>query len=401
MKFVVVQGQGMADEPIADLGGKTPLEVARTPHLDHLAARGILGLTRTIPRGVPAGSEVGTLSVLGYDPAHYSASRAPLEAVSLGVELGPEDVAFCLSLVTVEAVEGGDVMRDHTGGGVSTAEGAELAADLQRLLGGEGVEVHPGVRHRHLVVWRRGESRMRTIAPHALLAKPIAGALPTGPGADVLQALAARAQGILAEHPVCRARLERGERAPTGIWLWGQGRRPSLPTLRERFGVAGAVAAEVDLANGLGLVVGLARVEPRDPTGVDPDLRTRTAHALQSLAEREFLFLHVEGPDEAGHAGDPQRKVEAIERLDADVLGPLLEGLRQSGDDWRLLVMPDHPTPCGLRTHTDEPVPFIVYVGTDDRKTRTVARRYSERDARENGIFVPDGHTILGRLLRR
>jgi len=403
MKYVVLQGDGMADEPIAELGGKTPLEYARTPNLDHMASRGILGLTRTIPRGLPPGSDVGTMSVLGYDPARYHTGRSPIEAASMGVELGPDDVAFRMNLVTLESVEGGgEIMRDFAGGHPSREEGAAIVADLGTALGRDGLELHAGLSYRHLLVWRKGESRMRTTPPHDLTDKPVGRAFPDGPGADVLRDLIERSRPLLAEHARCQERRVRGERAPTAVWFWGQGKRPRLPTLRERFGVDGAVIAAVDLVNGLGVLAGLHRITVPGATGyLDTDFRAKAEYGLRALAERDFLFLHVEAPDECGHLGDPQKKVEAIENFDEKTVGPLLEGLRAMGGDWRVLVMPDHPTPCALKTHTADPVPFLVYVAADEQKPRALSRGYNERDARDQGIFIPDGHTLLERLLRR
>jgi 2,3-bisphosphoglycerate-independent phosphoglycerate mutase len=403
MKIVVLQGDGMADEPIADLGGKTPLEYARTPNLDQMAARGILGLTRTIPRGMPPGSDVGTMSVLGYDPGRYHTGRSPIEAASLGVELGPNDVAFRCNLVTLETPEGGvEIMRDFAAGHPPTPEAAEIVLDMNRALAHDGLEFHPGVSYRHLLVWRNGEHRMRTTPPHDLTDKPVAGHFPEGPGADVLRNLMEQSRTFLAEHPLCRERLARGERAATSIWLWGQGLRPRLPTLHERYGIDGAVIAAVDLVNGLGVLAGLHRIAVPGATGfLDTNYRGKAEYGLRALAERDFLFLHVEAPDEGGHMGDPRKKVEAIERFDELVVGTILEGLRQSDGEWRVLVMPDHPTPCALKTHTDDPVPFVVYVTADEQKTRGLARGYNERDAREQGIFIPEAHTLLDRLLRR
>jgi len=402
MKVVVLQGDGMADEPIPDLGGRTPLEHARTPNLDHMAARGILGLTRTIPRGLPPGSDVGTMSILGYDPARYHTGRSPIEAASMGVELGPEDVAFRCNLVTLETPAGGvEIMRDFAAGHPPSEEAREIVVGLNRELAREGFEFHAGVSYRHLLVWRCGEHRMRTTPPHDLTDKPVAGAFPAGPGSEVLRELMERSRALLADHAVCRARLARGERAPTAIWLWGQGKRPELPTLHERFGVEGSVVAAVDLVNGLGVLAGLRRIAVPGATGfLDTNFRGKAEYGLRALADRDFLFLHVEAPDEGGHLGDPVRKVEAIENFDEKVVGTVLEGLRQAGGEWRVLVMPDHPTPCALKTHTDDPVPFVVYVSSDEQKLRGVARGYNERDAREHGIFIPEAHTLLERLLR-
>src|SRR5882724_6245675 len=390
MKYVVVQGDGMADEPIAELGGKTPLDYAKTPNLDHMASRGILGLTRTIPRGLPPGSDVGTMSVLGYDPTRYHTGRSPIEAASMGVELGPEDVAFRCNLVTLERPEGGvEIMRDFAAGHPPTAEAAEIVGDLNRVLGREGLEFHPGVSYRHLLVWRKGEHRMRTTPPHDLSDKPVSGHFPEGPRADVLLDLMERSRAFLAEHPLSRERRERGERVPTSIWLWGQGKRPQLPTLRERYGIDGSVIAAVDLVNGLGVLAGLRRIQVPGATGfLDTNFLGKAEYGLRALDDRDFLFLHVEAPDEGGHMGDPAKKVEAIENFDEKVVGTILEGLRAMGGEWRVLVMPDHPTPCALKTHTSDPVPFVVYVSRDEQKARGVARGYNEKDAREHGIFI-------------
>jgi 2,3-bisphosphoglycerate-independent phosphoglycerate mutase len=403
MKYLVLQGDGMADEPVADLGGKTPLEVARTPNLDHMASRGILGLTRTIPRGLPPGSDVGTMSVLGYDPQQYHTGRSPIEAASMGVELGPDDVAFRCNLVTLETPEGGvEIMRDFAAGHPPTEQARRIIQDLGRALGGEGLEFHPGISYRHLLVWRRGEHRMKTTPPHDLSDKPVGGHFPTGPGGDVLCDLIERSRAFLAAHPLCQEKLARGERVPTAIWLWGQGKRPRVPTLRQRYGIDGAVIAAVDLVNGLGTLAGLRRIDVPGATGfLDTNFRGKAEYGLRALDDGDFLFLHVEAPDEGGHMGDARKKIEAIENFDQLVIGTLLEGLRQRGGEWRMMVLPDHPTPVALKTHTDDPVPFVVYVSSDEHKPRGLNRGYSERDAREQGIFIPEAHTLLDRLLRR
>jgi 2,3-bisphosphoglycerate-independent phosphoglycerate mutase len=402
MKCVVLVADGMADDPVAALAGKTPLECARTPHLDHMAARGILGLTRTIPRGLPTTSDVGVLAILGYDPARYRTGPAPLEAASLGVELGRGDVAFRCNLVTLETAEGGvEVMRDFAAGHPPTAEERELVGDFARALGREGLELHAGQSYRHLLVWRQGETGMRTVPPYDVTDKPVAGALPTGPGADVLTGLMARSREFFASHPLCLARRARGERVPTALWPWGAGHHCPLPTLRERFGVGGAVVAAVDLVNGAGLLAGLRRVTVPGATGfLDTDFRAKAEYGLRALDAGDFLLLHVEAPDEAGHMGDTQRKIEAIERFDEDVVGTVLAALRQTGGEWRMLVVPGHATACALRTHTAEPVPFTVYVASDEAKPRSVARGYSEREARDQGIFISEAHTLMERLLR-
>jgi 2,3-bisphosphoglycerate-independent phosphoglycerate mutase len=401
MKYVVIQGDGMADRPVADLSGRTPLEVARTPNLDRMASRGILGMAVTIPKGMSPGSDVGTMSVLGYDPRRYHTGRSPIEAASMGVDLAPEDVAFRCNLVTIEPAGDGETMRDFTAGHISTEEAGRLVGDLGATLGGDGIEFHAGVSYRHLVVWRGGADAMETTPPHDITDQRITDHLPSGKGADRLRDLMERSREVLRDHPVNVERRTRGEREATQVWLWGQGRRPELPTLKEQFRLNGAVIAAVDLVNGLGVLAGLERLRVPGATGyLDTDYGAKAEYGLRALADRDFLFLHVEAPDEAGHMGNAAEKVKAIEAIDALIVGRLLDGLPQYGE-WRMLVMPDHATPCALKTHSDDPVPFTVFSSADLSKTKGPSRRYTETDARDHGIFIASGHTLLERLLRR
>jgi len=391
----------MADRPIADLGGRTPLDVARTPNLDRMASRGILGMTPTIPEGMPPGSDVGTMSVMGYDPRRYHTGRSPIEAASMGVELAQEDVAFRCNLVTIEPDDSGEIMRDFTAGHIGTDEATELIDSLRSSLGGNGIEFFPGVSYRHLLVWRGGIEEMRTTAPHDITGQPIADYLPAGNGAERLRDLMERSKAVLGEHPVNVRRRGQGACEATQIWPWGQGRKQQLPTLKERFGIQGAVIAAVDLVNGLGILAGMDRIQVPGATGyLDTDYRAKAEYGLRALADHDFLFIHVEAPDEAGHMGDAGEKIKAIEAIDELIVGPLLEGLSQHGD-WRLLVMPDHPTPCVLKTHSSEAVPFTVFSSADLSKIKGQLRRYTEADARDHGIFIPEAHTVMERFLKR
>jgi 2,3-bisphosphoglycerate-independent phosphoglycerate mutase len=400
MKYVVVQGDGMADRPIAELSNKTPLEAARTPNLARMASRGILGMTPTIPKGMPPGSDVGTMSILGYDPRRYHTGRSPIEAASMGVELGPDDVAFRCNLVTIDRENGDDIMRDFTAGHIGTDEAGRIIGDLQRDLGGEGFEFHRGVSYRHLLVWRGGIDAMQTTPPHDITDQSVSGHFPSGRGAERLQDLMGRSRALLQHHAVNSERRARNEREATQIWLWGQGKRPLLPTLKERFGLDGAVIAAVDLVNGLGVLAGLDRIHVPGATGyLDTDYHAKGQYGLGALRDHNFLFLHVEAPDEAGHMGNAAEKVKAIEAIDELVVGPLIEGLSEYGA-WRLLVMPDHPTPCALKTHTSEAVPFTVFSSSDLAKPKGPSRRYTEGDARDQGIFIPEAHTIIERFLK-
>lgn len=403
MKVVVVQIEGAGDEPIEQLGGKTPLEVAKTPNLDHLASRGIFGLTRTVPAGGVPESAAGSLAVLGYAPERHRIGTAALEAAGLGVELAPEDVVFRSNLVTLETAEGGvEILRDFTAGHVPTAEAHELVRDVNRAIRRVGVQLVPGRGYRHLLVWRRGQMDVQSVAPHALLEKPVAGALPRGPGSEMLLEMIDLSRRVLADHPLCQQHLARGERVATAIWPWAPARTATLPSIRERFGMSGVAVTASDAVAGLALLAGFRRVEVPGVTGeVDTDFRAKADRGLAALAEADLLYLHVDAPDDAGHRGDPQRKVDAIERFDLGTVGPLLDGLRRLADDWRLLVVSGHTTPCARRVHAAEPVPFLVYVKADDAKTKGVDRGFCEKDARDNGIFMAEGHSLLEKLTRR
>ncbi|MFN8625684.1 MAG: cofactor-independent phosphoglycerate mutase [Candidatus Binatia bacterium] len=390
MKYVILQPDGVADWPIAELGNRTPLEYAHTPHMDYLAGGGMLGMTHTIPQGCPPGSDVGTMSILGYDPRRYHTGRSPIEAASMGVELRPEDVAFRCNLVSIE----GGTMCDFTAGHISSEEAAEIIGDLQRELGRGGFEFHPGVSYRHLLVWRDGKAAMSTTPPHDITDRPVAGYLPDGDGADVLRRLMMAAQEILAQHAVNQARRERGQRPATSIWLWGQGKRPALPTLRQRFGIDGGVISAVDLVNGLGILAGFEVIRVPGVTGfLDTNYEGKATFALRALLEKDLVFVHVEATDETGHMGDVQKKIQAVEDFDSRIVGPILKGLRDI-PEWRLLMMPDHATPCALKTHSSDPVPFVL-VDARDLRVRAEERAYGERAASATGVVVAEAHTLL------
>ena len=402
MKYVIVQGDGMADRPLAELGGRTPLDAARTPNLDRMASRGILGMTATIPKGMPPGSDVGTMSVLGYDPRCYHTGPSAIEAAGMGVDLDADAVAFCCNLVTVEGLQGEEVLADFSAGHIGSAEAARLIADLAARHGADDMQFHAGAAYRHLLVWRGGIADVCTTPPHDIAGKRIAGHLPTGDGCERLSTLMEDSRALFREHPVNAERRARGEREATQIWLWGPGRRPEVPSLKERFGLEGAVVAGVDLVKGLGTLAGLRCIAVPGATGyLDTDYGAKASHGLEALADPcDFLLLHVEAPDEAGHMGNVQEKIKAIEAIDEKIIGPLIDGLCRFGD-WRLMVLADHVTPCVLKTHSDEAVPFTVFASSDLSKRKGPPRRYTEVDAQAHGIFIPEGHTLLERFLRR
>ena len=397
MKYVIIHGDGMADWPCEELGGNTPLETARKPNMDAIASRGQLGLVATIPAGMPSGSDVGTMTMLGYDPARYHTGRAPIEAASQGIELGPDDVVFRMNLVSLAPGDGGAMlMRDFTSGHISSEEAAKIVTDLSRDLSGGGIEFFNGVSYRHLMVWRDGLGGSRLTPPHDISGKPVEPHLPAGEGADRLNSITHRAAEILHSHPVNRARRDAGKPEATSVWFWGQGKRPAVPTLKSRFGVDGSVISAVDLVNGLGRLAGLNVITVPGATGfLDTDYGAKARYGLASLKEHDFLLLHIEAPDEAGHMGRADLKVEALERIDELIVGPMLRELPSFGD-FTILLMPDHATPSQLKTHSNEPVPFAILKGSSAETGDE--RRYTEAEARRTGVKIDAGYRLIEAL---
>jgi 2,3-bisphosphoglycerate-independent phosphoglycerate mutase len=397
MKYIILQGDGMADYPLEKYGGKTPLEIAATPNMDWLASHGVFGLAHTIPDGFPPGSDVGNMSILGYDPARYHTGRAPLEAASLGVALSPVDIAFRCNLVTLAKQNSGVVMEDFTAGHISSEEAAEIVRDLNRELGGDGIEFHSGVSYRNLMVWRAGKEKMETTPPHDITDQAIGAYLPKGDGAERLGDLMRCSQELLATHAVNRRREREGKRRATSIWLWGQGRAPALPTLKERFGIEGAVISAVDIINGLGVYAGLERIKVPGATGYfDTNDKGKGEYGVAALERKDLVFIHVEAPDEAGHMGDAEKKIKAIEDFDEKVVGTVLGGMEKRRD-WRLLLLPDHPTPTVLKTHVGDPVPFVFF--RSDVGMAPKQARYNERDAAKTGVVAKNAFALIDALI--
>lgn len=398
MKYVVLLGDGMSDEPIEQLGGKTPLEAANTPNMDRLAKAGQIGLAATVPEGFHPGSDVANLSVFGYNPADCYSGRSPLEAASMGVDLAPEDVAFRLNFVWLEPHYGKLYMGDFSAGHITTDEATELIKTLQEELGDDEFTFYPGVSYRHLLVWKNGRDQLQFTPPHDISSHSVEDHLPKGDGADKLIHLTTSAQMLLADHPINNRRVADGKLPANSIWLWGHGRKPQMQTYQERFNLSGAVISAVDLIKGIGVNAGLEVIEVPGATGyIDTNYRGKGEYAIKALAEKDFVYVHVEAPDEAAHGGLLDEKIKAIEDFDREVVGTLLENLDQIGD-CRILVMPDHPTPVAKRTHTKDPVPYILY------DSRTVAATdtecYSEAEAKRSGNLVP-GHQLMPLLLER
>lgn len=393
MKHLILLADGMADYPIDVLGGKTPLEYARTPHMDRMAAEGTLGLIDTIPPGLPPGSDVANLAVLGYDPKECYTGRGPLEAASMGIALSPEDVAFRCNLVTFG--EGANpVMEDFTAGHISSAEAKRIITDLDSAIGSEMFCFHPGVSYRHLLVWKGGETELVATPPHDITDKAIAPYLPHGRGAEAINRLMRLSSEFLADHPVNRGRAERGLKPATSIWPWGQGRAPRIRKMMERFRIRGGMISAVDLLNGIGSYAGLEVIPVEGATGyTDTNYRGKAEKALSVLKELDLVFVHVEAPDEMGHEGNVEGKVKSIEDFDALVVGTALRGIGDLGP-FRIAVLSDHPTPLSLRTHVADPSPFAVFSSLEgENQDRGIG--FGEGTALSAGNLISPGYLFM------
>ena len=393
MKYAIVIPDGAADVPLEMFDNRTPLEAAVTPNMDWIAANGRCGTVANIPPGMECGSDVAMLSVLGYDPREYYSGRAPLEAAAKGLSISPDEWIFRCNLVTV--IEG--LMEDHSSGHISSEEAAALIDELNRLMGQDRIAFYPGVSYRHLMTLA-GEADVTTTPPHDILGQPIEGHLPRGPGSEILRTLIQRSEAILAEHEVNRVRRDLGENPATHIWLWGQGKMPQLPSFAERFGVSGAAISAVDLVRGLATVIGWDFIDVPGATGfVDTNYAGKGAAAIEALSDHDVVFVHVEAPDEAGHQADAKGKLHAIEQIDRHIVGPLLEHLRGGDDQWRMLVLPDHPTPIPVRTHTADPVPFAI---AGEGMPSVVERTFSEAAAAESDLHIARGCELMEYFLK-
>jgi len=392
-KFVVIIPDGAADEPLDELDGRTPLEAAEIPHMDSLARRGRAGLVRTVPEAAEQpGSDIATLSIMGYDPARYYTGRAPLEAASMGVPLDPGDVAFRCNLVTAE----GDVLADYSAGEIPTDQARALIQLIDEKLGSPRARFFPGVSYRHLMVWRDGSDQVRTMPPHDIMGREIEANLPQGEGEERLRQLIWDSREILEDHEINRRRRDEGRPPANMIWLWGQGRDPNLPSFAVAHGVTGAVIAAVDLIRGIARAAGLAAPEVPGATGnLETDFAAKGRALVQALEGHDFVLCHVEASDEAGHHGDIEKKIWAVEQVDRHVVAPALDALERRPDH-RVLLLPDHHTPIAVRTHTRTPVPFVIS-GTGIAANG--AEAFCEAAAAATGHVIEEGHRLMDEFL--
>ena len=398
MKYLVILGDGMADRPIDVLGGKTPLEYANTPKMDELAAKGEIGMVHTIPEGMKPGSDTANLSVLGYDPKIYYSGRSPLEALSIGVPMKEEDIALRCNIVTLSEEEENYEERtiiDHSSGEIETEECAILLDAVRKELETEEFKYYVGTSYRHCLIWDKGEVT-DLVPPHDILGQKIADKLPENPK---LREMMKKSYDILVNHPINIERKKRGLNPANSCWFWGAGTRPSLCPFEERAHVKGAMISAVDLLKGIAVGTSMKVIEVEGANGgLDTNYEGKAKAAIDVLTKEgyDFVYVHLEGPDEMGHQGSVEKKVKAIEYLDERIIKPIVEALEASGEDFRMVILPDHPTPICIRTHSAENVPYLLY---DSRKQENHTWHYNEKEADATKNVVEEGHLLIEYLL--
>ena len=399
MKYIVMLGDGMADYPVEALGGKTPLEVAKKPNIDRLARGGRLGMVKTVPDGLKPGSDVANLSAMGYDPLKCYTGRSPLEAVSIGIQMDDTDVAFRCNLVTLsdDAEYAEKTMVDYSSGEITTAEAAELIRAVDEAFRTDEILFYPGISYRHCMIWHQGPVGLNLTPPHDISDRKITEYLPQNP---VILDLMKRSYEILKDHPINQDRMARGLNPANSIWLWGEGTRPGVTGFEAAYGVKASVISAVDLIKGIGLCAGMKVIEVEGATGnIDTNFKGKGEAALKTLLNgQDLVYIHVEAPDECGHHGDLEGKIQSIERIDQDIVGPLLKGLEEAGEDYSILVMPDHPTPISIKTHISDPIPYLLYCSTD--VTDSGIDTYTEKTGKSTGVYVEPGYLLMQQLLK-
>jgi 2,3-bisphosphoglycerate-independent phosphoglycerate mutase len=397
MKYIVLVADGMADYPIKELGDHTPLEAARKPNMDYIARNGRLGRVKTIPEKMTPASDVANMSIFGYNPQDFYSGRGPLEAANLGIELEQDDVAFRCNLVTVS----GDKLIDYSAGHINSKEAAILIKFIDEKIGNDKFRFYPGISYRHLMLAKDGSrdslEKVICVAPHDITGKSINENLPKGKNADSLIKLMRDSQGILEHHEVNAVRIDLKENPANMIWLWGQGKKPDMPKFMDKFGISGSVISAVDLIKGLGKILGLEVINVPGATGYyDTDYKGKAKAAIKSLQKSDFVFLHVEAPDEAGHNGDIREKITAIERFDQLVVGTILDAFKRK-KNFRMLIMPDHATPISLKTHTADAVCFALF---GQGITGRGFLNYSEREAEKADLYFEKGYELMDYFIK-
>jgi 2,3-bisphosphoglycerate-independent phosphoglycerate mutase len=396
VKYIIVVGDGMADYPLEELRGKTPLQVANKPNMDWIASHGRSGLLKTIPNGMNPGSDIAMMSILGYDPRKYCRGRGSLEAAGMGVELEKEDIAFRCNLITEES----GAIADYSGGHITTEEAQELMSAVRKNYGHLG-DFHVGISYRHLFVMRnapRGSDKLKTVPPHEIIGKKVSDNLikpKNNEVAKTLNEMILKSKQILSNHPTNIARVKNGKKPANMIWVWGQGKKPKMKTIVEKYGIKGAIISAVNVVKGIGVCAGMSKLEVPGATGYyDTNYENKAKFALRALKDHDLVLVHVEAPDEAGHMGDTGRKIEAIENIDSRLLGKIIDGLK---GEYAISVTADHATPIKVRAHTSDPVPFAIYSMKDKKDG---VEYFDESSAKRGSFGILEGHKLMDKFLQ-
>lgn len=404
MKYIVILGDGMADYPVDFFDGKTILEVAEKPTIDYMAQHGEMGMVKTVQEGMKPGSDVANLSVMGYDTKKCYSGRSPLEAASIGVEMKDDDVTFRTNLVTLSDEENYEdkTMLDYSSGEITTEEAAELMKAVAAELNTDKIKFYPGISYRHLCVWNGGSTNVDMTPPHDISDRKITDHLPKGDGAETFIEMMKKSEKILKEHPVNKARVAAGKNPATSIWPWGEGTKPQLDNFEEKFGIKGSVISAVDLIKGIAKCAGMNSIDVEGATGnCETNWEGKAQAALDAiLGESDFVYVHMEAPDEMGHQGAPEKKKFAVETIDRKVVKFLKDELSKRGIDYRMMILPDHPTPIKLKTHVSDPVPYIIYDSTNETDTNA-GLTYTEENGKKTGIYIEKGYTLMNRFLNK
>lgn len=402
MKTLVLLCDGMADYPVKELGDKTPMGASVTPNMDKLAKKSYMGLVKTVADNMKPGSDVANLAVLGYDPQIYYSGRSPLEAGSIGIDMKPTDVSFRCNLVTLsdEADYADKTILDYCADDISTAEAREIVKTLAEHFNNDEFQLYSGVSYRHCLIWNNGTTDVGTLTPpHDITGKPIKDYIPSHPNAKKLYDMMVESYDVLKDHPVNKAREARGLRPANSMWLWGEGTRKALMPFEEKYGLKGSIISAVDLLKGIGKFSGMNVVNVEGATGyIDTNFEGKASAAIQEFKNgQDFVYIHVEAPDECGHRHEIENKKRSLELIDEKILGPVLNALEEY-DDYKVLIMPDHATPLELRTHTNDPIPFLMYHKKGEVKGKD---EFTEQTCKETGVYIEDGHNILSIFLKR
>ena len=435
-KYIVILIDGAADYRIAELGDKTPLQAAKKPAIDYLAMHGKVGMVKTIPDGMSPGSDTANLSILGYDPGVYYSGRSSLEAVSMGIKLSDNDITFRCNLVTLSEEENYSdrLMVDYSAGEITTEESRIIIKDLARLLDTEKIKFYPGISYRHLIVWKGGPDKFELTPPHDISGRRIGKYLPGGKYKDIILSLMLKSVEILKDHPVNKKRISSGNRPANSIWIWGKGNKPRLDSFYKKYGIEGSVISAVDLVKGIAICAGLKVVKVEGATGnIHTNFSGKAKAAVDEIKDgKDFVYIHIEAPDECGHQGNATSKVKAIEIIDEKVVRAIKDSLDEMGENYKVLILPDHPTPVSKMTHTSEPVPFLIYESSNEKRSlaevkstnkELIANKegstnrwknsnelvnnsppgqtYDEFSAQETGLFIDKGHKLLDYFFKK